>query len=230
MAHLSQIDFFQSVRNFFPSKFKKSRILEVGSLDINGSVRSLFDECDYVGVDVGVGDGVDLICQAQDLEFPSNEFDVSISGEVMEHNPFWVESLANMFRMTRSGGLVIMSCASNGRPEHGTDRTSNSDAPLVPWNYYRNLGEADLYSAFDLSLWFDDFLVITNWDSYDLYFVGLKKGADTRSLDQFKEFKSVLKERYIFGRKITHYIKYILFNFSSNSSQYFIRRCFELFR
>ena len=230
MAHYSQLQFFESVRSFFPDRFTQSRVLEVGSLDINGSVRTLFDGCEYVGVDVDAGPGVDLIGQGQDLEFPSNEFDVTISGEVMEHNPFWVETLANMFRMTCRGGLVIVSCASKGRPEHGTDRTSNTDAPLIPWDYYKNLNIADLSSAFDFSLWFDDWLAVVNWDSYDIYFVALKKGADSRSLSQFRELKSVLYTKFRFGKNVSHYIKYLLFNFSSNSVEYFIRRCFAIFR
>lgn len=78
-------------------------MLEVGSLDINGSVREAFSNCDYTGVDLELGPGVDLARQGQSVDFPTGHFDTTISVECLEHNPFWRETVANMLRMTRPG-------------------------------------------------------------------------------------------------------------------------------
>ncbi len=101
MAHPAQAEFFSSVRTHYPTAFTGARVLEVGSLDINGSVRELFANCQYVGVDLQLGRGVDLACQGQLVEFPSGHFDTTISAECLEHNPYWRETVANMLRMTR---------------------------------------------------------------------------------------------------------------------------------
>ena len=124
MAHPQQAEYFDAVRALYPQHFERARVLEVGSLDINGSVRDLFRDCDYTGVDLQPGPGVDLACPGHLLAFPSGHFDTTISAECFEHNPFWRETLANMLRMTRPGGLVLVSCATTGRKEHGTSRTN----------------------------------------------------------------------------------------------------------
>ena len=60
MAHPEQAEFFSRVRTSYPAAFDRVNVLEVGSLDINGSVRELFKNCRYVGVDLQLGPGVDL--------------------------------------------------------------------------------------------------------------------------------------------------------------------------
>jgi SAM-dependent methyltransferase len=157
-------------------------VLEVGSLDLNGSVRKFFSGCEYIGVDVAPGKGVDLVCEGQMVGFQTGHFDTVISCEAMEHNPYWVETTANMFRLCRPGGLVIISCATHGRPEHGTTRTNPADSPLtvgLNWDYYRNLSEKDFINTFPLERWFSSFSFFRNWNSYDLFFVGIRLGSDS---------------------------------------------------
>lgn len=175
MAHPQQFCFVESVRQKCPEHFVNSKVLEVGSLDINGSVRPLFVGCDYLGIDVGEGKGVDLVCQGQDLDHKDSTYDVSISCECFEHNPYWVETFKNMHRMTKENGLVIMSCATTGRPEHGTRRSSPADAPLVEWDYYKNLTEQDFVEAMPIQDMFSEYQFSTNTGSKDLYFYGIKK-------------------------------------------------------
>ena len=59
MAHLEQRRFFEQVKTDYPKFFQSVSVLEVGSLDINGSLRDLFQDCNYLGVDVATGKGVD---------------------------------------------------------------------------------------------------------------------------------------------------------------------------
>jgi SAM-dependent methyltransferase len=196
MAHPEQAEFFSGVRAHYPASFKGARVLEVGSLDINGSVRELFSGCDYTGVDLAIGPGVDLACQGQLVEFPSGHFDTTISAECLEHNPFWRETVANMLRMTRPAGVVMISCATTGRLEHGTTRTNPDASPFTSaekWDYYKNLTAADIENSLNLEGWLADWASWTNFITKDLYFVGLRHGGDAKLSS---EMKSVFDERY----------------------------------
>jgi SAM-dependent methyltransferase len=177
VAHSSQLRFIQLLAQQLGEFFVDKRVLEVGSLDINGSVRSCFSRCEYIGLDVAAGKGVDVVCQGQDYDAPDASFDVVLSCEAMEHNPYWKATFLNMIRLCRPGGLLIMSCASTGRMEHGTARSEPTSSPLtvgLGWNYYRNLRERDFRRAVDLvpSVAAHKFWV--NWSHYDLLFAGLK--------------------------------------------------------
>jgi hypothetical protein len=71
-------------------------------------------------------------------------------------------------------------CASTGRPEHGTARTSPNLSPLTHangWNYYRNLDADDFMNTFNLQGWFDYFHFLYCPKMFDFYFYGFRKGA-----------------------------------------------------
>lgn len=180
MAHAQQSEFFSLIKASYDNHFSSAKVIEVGALNINGSVRELFEGGDYIGVDLDAGEGVDFAMPGQLLEFATGRFDTAISAECFEHNPYWAETLANMFRMTRPGGLVIFSCATTGRKEHGTTRSSPESSPFTVahrWDYYRNLRADDVVKALHLKGWCSDFRFATNLESYDLYFVGLRAGG-----------------------------------------------------
>jgi SAM-dependent methyltransferase len=91
--------------------------LEVGSLDVNGSVRRHFAG-DYVGVDMRDGPGVDIVGTADALPFPDGAFDVVVSTEMLEHDPSPWLSLAEMRRVLRPGGHLLLTTRGNGFGEH----------------------------------------------------------------------------------------------------------------
>lgn len=71
-----------------------------------------------------------------------------------------------------------MTCATTGRPEHGTERSLPQDSPLTlakGWNYYRNLTEKDFNDALDLNSFFTDWEFSVNTEACDLYFYGVKR-------------------------------------------------------
>jgi hypothetical protein len=178
MAHPEQRDFLISLRNTRPEFFTGVSVLEVGSLNINGTVRDFFHHTTYVGVDVAEGPGVDVVALGQDLTYPDNSFDVAISAECFEHNPAWELTFANMHRIAKTA--VIFTCASDGRAEHGTHENHPTSSPLtLDWNYYRNLNQADFEQAFDLPTMFIEHEFEYNPHSCDLYFWGVKAGGDT---------------------------------------------------
>lgn len=177
MAHPAQLSFINAVKGMYGEYFTNSKVLEVGSLNINGTVRQFFTSPSlYVGIDVGEGPGVDVVCEGQNYD-TSERFDCVISCECMEHNPEWKDTFANMIRLCRPGGIVIMTCATTGRAEHGTSRTTPQDSPLTigrGWEYYCNLTPDDFTAAFCLGECFRYFGFETNPEAHDLYFVGVK--------------------------------------------------------
>lgn len=178
MAHDQQRRYVEKLKKKAPDFFKEQKVLEVGSLNINGTVRDFFERCSYVGIDVGPGDGVDVVCEGQNYNAPDNTYDTVCSLECFEHNPYWIETFTNMIRVCRPGGLVFFTCATEGRAEHGTSRTNPVDSPLtvdLGWDYYKNLSESDFRENIALGDYFDQFAFEVNTESHDLYFWGVKK-------------------------------------------------------
>lgn len=184
MAHSQQKAFLSAVKSRYPHFFRGVFALDIGSLDINGNNHYLFDaESMYLGIDVAEGPNVDLACPAHELGLPPNTFDVIISTECLEHDRYWDKTLRNAVRMLRPGGLLLITCATEGRPEHGTRRTMPQDAPLLAvvdseWaDYYRNLTEADIRASLQIDEIFSYVEFSTNDETHDLYFFGFKRGV-----------------------------------------------------
>jgi SAM-dependent methyltransferase len=190
MAHHSQNVFFRQVRQAFPDHFQWANVLEVGSLDINGSIRDLFEYCNYVGVDVGPGPGVDFAVPGQEVAYPDESFDITVSAECFEHNPYWAETFENMKRMTKVGGIIAFTCAGKDRPEHGTSRTDAGSSPLtvgIGWEYYRNLEESDFTDEHLKGL---DYQFFYNPQACDLYFVAKRTSKNQPG----RKFANIIEE------------------------------------
>jgi SAM-dependent methyltransferase len=200
LAHPAQQKFIALAVANFPDLFQ-GKVLDVGSLDITGDITHQFDAQEYVGVDIGPGKNVTKVARGEELDLSSGYFDVSISGECFEHNPAWKSTFLNMVRMTKPGGLVVMTCASTFRTEHGTSRSDfGTGAPLsvsAGFEYYKNLTPRDLKLVIDECL-FSNYSIYQNWAESDLYFIGLKAGSHPDSLAKFSnlitESKTLLKE------------------------------------
>ena len=188
MAHLEQKQFCTSVKLRFSEYFKNCFVLDIGSLDINGNNQYLFENYHYIGIDVAAGKNVDIVSKGHELALPDATFDVVISTECLEHDQYWDKTIRNAIRLLKPGGLFLITCATTGRPEHGTRRTSPQDAPLLQnqgeWSdYYKNLEESDIRHAIDIESTFSHYEFSTNTKSFDLYFFGLKKGVFQRRAD-----------------------------------------------
>jgi SAM-dependent methyltransferase len=174
MAHKEQQEFFLKMKNRYPHYFFNVSVIEMGSLNLNGSLREFFENpVKYVGVDIHEGPGVDLVCPAQNVTFDDNSFDVAVSAECFEHNPYWLETFANMHRIASK--VVFFTCASHGRAEHGTKDNDPESSPYsIDWNYYKNLTYKDFIDCFDLESMFESHRFFYNPNSCDLYFWGIK--------------------------------------------------------
>lgn len=84
-------------------------VLEVGSYNMNGSVRELFHPERYVGVDVVDGPGVDQVVGSREtLPFLRESFDVVVSTECLEHAEAPWRTVKEMARVARRGAPVLV--------------------------------------------------------------------------------------------------------------------------
>lgn len=171
MSHPAQKEFFQKVKKKYPDAFHGVRALDCGSLDVNGTIKDYFTESEYIGVDIAKGKNVDIVSHIKDLTFEDGSFDTVVSGEMLEHDESWRESLKRIYALTRHGGLIAITCAGEGRKEHGTKRTGAiwGTAP----DYYMNLTEEHFREVFKDEM-FISFQHEYNATAKDQYFYGIK--------------------------------------------------------
>lgn len=171
----------QILNNFFIEK----NVLDVGSGDINGNNSFLFENCQYNGNDVIQAKNVTIVSKTKDLPFKNNTFDTIISTECFEHDPEYKDSFIKIYNILKPDGLFCFTCASTGRPEHGTRKRSPNCSYGTIGNledmvdYYKNLTEIDLNEVLELNNLFSVWDTYYNYISKDLYFVGIKKGNST---------------------------------------------------
>lgn len=174
MAHTEQIEYCTSIKEMMPQYFNNVRVLDIGSLDINGNNRYLFTDSEYIGIDIGEGNNVDEVCEGH-LYKSKKKFDVVISTECFEHDKHYADTIRNIItKLLKPGGLFLFTCATVGRPEHGTTRTSKSDSPFTN-DYYKNLTVQDIKAVadFDKEFFNHEFKARLTWPQ-DLYFYGIK--------------------------------------------------------
>lgn len=116
--HASSFDLCGQFVSRYLGDAKTLRVADVGSFDINGTYQPLFtrDGWQYVGFDQTAGPNVDVVVGQSErwcLDHAHHEnFDVVISGQVLEHvrRPWkWIVEVA---RLCRPGGLIWV-CAPN---------------------------------------------------------------------------------------------------------------------
>jgi len=180
--HIQALNFIYFVKEILPNFFIDKKVLDVGSGDINGNIRFLFENCEYNGNDVIKANNVTIVSKTKDLPFENNYFDLIISSECFEHDPEYVDSFLKIYDMLKPDGLFCFTCASTGRPEHGTRKTTPFDSYGTIGNledmidYYKNLTEKDLNEVLNLNERFSIWDTYYNSETCDLYFIGIKKG------------------------------------------------------
>ena len=126
--------FFKTYAASFNSQ-PKVRVIEIGSQDVNGSLRSVAPtNFEYVGVDFVEGKGVDVVLSdPYALPFEGESADIVLSSSCFEHSEmFWLVFLEIM-RILKPSGLFYLNVPSNG----GFHRY-----PVDCWRFYPDSGNA----------------------------------------------------------------------------------------
>jgi SAM-dependent methyltransferase len=112
----------QFVQNYL-SEFtnKEISILDIGSQDVNGTYKNLFEnpKWKYYGLDIVAGENVNIV--VKDIyrwkEIKNQSFDVVISGQALEHVEFFWITMLEIARVLKNNGLLCLIVPSSG-PEH----------------------------------------------------------------------------------------------------------------
>jgi hypothetical protein len=86
-----------------------SVVIELGAMNINGSIREYFNCKNYTGVDWRAGKGVDIVSLTHELKLPVACFDAVVSASMLEHDPYWKQSLFKMAELMRGDGIMVLS-------------------------------------------------------------------------------------------------------------------------
>lgn len=141
--HKGSIEIMAEFRNTLP---ESGRVLDVGSLDCNGSYKPLFAGWEYIGLDIVPGKNVDHVSpEPYHWEGLDDEsFDVVISGQTLEH----VEKPELLFgeirRVLKRGGKCCIVAPSEG-PAHNDPWYQN-----ISKDYMRRLAKGASLKFFKL--------------------------------------------------------------------------------
>jgi hypothetical protein len=118
--NMNQLDInqMQRLKEKYKRLFKNQKILELGSLDMNGSVWDLFENCEMTGVDWVAGPHVTHVMKCSDTEFKPETFAFIISLNHMEHDPYWEQSLKHNIPALMVGGMMFLKWCSTHSSKH----------------------------------------------------------------------------------------------------------------
>lgn len=129
---------FDFIRHYAATD-KPVRVIEIGSRDVNGSVRPLFPNADYTGLDISPGPGIDVVGEVESYR-PKKPADIVICCEVFEHAETWQSLCRTAYRfLDPVTGAFYMTCAGPGRHEHGA-----CGGPLPKGEFYKNVSAVQL--------------------------------------------------------------------------------------
>jgi hypothetical protein len=177
----------------FPDHFRYNIVADVGSMDINGNNRRLFRKCHYIGIDVMKGKNVDKVGPAhlvlpelleelttiqfnryrRRIERKQRCFDMIISTEALEHDKYLPTTLTAMFYSLKPGGMLLITAAGEGRPEHGTTKVRPQDSPGTT-DYYCNV-DNEMFARILPPKLFTHYHLAQDPENNDLQFYGIKK-------------------------------------------------------
>lgn len=115
------MSFVQQARDLLALDWPDMRVLEVGSYNVNGSVRELFHMAkEYVGIDIEDGPGVDRVVSSHELihTFGYVSFDVVLCCEMLEHDSDPWLTMEQVWAVLKPGGFAVFTARGNGFHHH----------------------------------------------------------------------------------------------------------------
>jgi len=136
-------------------------VLDVGSMDVNGTYRKLFDRpgWKYTGLDIKAGRNVDIVVDGEWSQVADNSYDIVISGQCLEHVKMPWKWSKLVYRVCRPGGMCVV---------------------IVPWSYRQHRFPVDCWRVLPdgmislMSEWTGFETVECATKAADTYFVGRK--------------------------------------------------------
>lgn len=102
-------------------------ILDIGSMNVNGSLKPIFEKGNYTGLDQQMGPNVDIIASSHNIPLQNNCIDIITCSSCFEHDDmFWVTFL-ELCRIVKPNGFIYINAPSNG-PYHAY--------PVDNWRFY----------------------------------------------------------------------------------------------
>lgn len=131
------------IREKFP--FVPGHVLEIGSLNVNGTVKDLFpDARTYTGIDMREGKDVDAVINSHDIpaNFSPRQFDTVICMNMLEHDDrFWI-TLAAIDYVLENGGYLFIVVPTFNFPVH--------DHPRDYWRIGEDAFRDVLFAGYEL--------------------------------------------------------------------------------
>ena len=104
------------VREYVARQKLGGRTLDVGGLNVNGTVRDLF--ADFRALDMRPGPGVDVVAPSQAMPFEDGTFDTVVCLEMLEHDAAPWLTVEEIRRVLKPGGTLVMTACGISHPKH----------------------------------------------------------------------------------------------------------------
>lgn len=156
------------------AKIAGPEVLDIGSLDINGSARKLLGpEFNVLGIDWRPGRGVDEVALAHEWDPRGRCFHAVTILEVLEHDPHWARTLAAGVRVLRPGGVLLATWAGPARKPHEVGVSPQQ-------GYYKNLGPLEVLRALAATGSIRSCHYEQSPDEEDVYLCAVARGGSVR--------------------------------------------------
>lgn len=172
------------------------RVLEIGSRDINGSYRPLFDGVadEYTGLDIVPGAGVDIVAANERAytEIEDASYDVVISGQTFEHARDDQAVMREIARILRPGGYCCIIAPSSGPPHAAPDYRRYQPEELASLAAAVDLVEVESYRN-DRRPWHDAVLIAVKPKAVDSPVFPAQAGIQNEEPNEAKPRKRLPK-------------------------------------
>lgn len=157
--YLSRMPIEKAMRDFATGFTKEQKILDIGCG--NKPYASYFS-CKYLGLDPYPGTKADIVRDAWDSGLADNSLDAVILNQSLEHIPETIQTITEIERILKPGGLVLVTVPQTMR-NHGTPILAknapykNFNPQQVPyWNHdywrFTKFGLIHLFKNFEILL------------------------------------------------------------------------------